>query len=370
MLPDGSATIFRNLLDRGFLGVTFFFVLSGYILSLNYLDKFQRGTADLKSFFVARFARIYPLYIVSVVMCVPYVFTNPSLSSYGHHITELRANPLSAALMYLLGAESHWSNKVGRLTVLPSWSISTEFFFYLLFPVFAWVVGRLSRYQARVGLIIVALWALGVALMFHYASLATVLFFLPKEKVQIINDFFFQKMVSGIHTNWPLFATGMLAFRGFEGALSATTKKWLPWMLVFFWIANPAWYVLQPRHMLEDMFFVTKFFDALPLCVVTILWLHKGTGVFHSWLGNKTLVFLGEISFAVYLVHSPVRLAGRFLLAKPLGIPEASPIFYVPLWIITLLLSWAAWRYVEVPARSAILGAWKRRQTRQQTTTV
>lgn len=362
--------MFRNLLDRGFLGVTFFFVLSGYILSLNYLEKFRSGTADLKSFFVARFARIYPLYIASVILCVPYVFTNPALSPYGHHITDLRANPLSATLMYLLGAESHWPDGVGRLTVLPSWSISTEFFFYLLFPAFAWVVGRLSRRQAQIGLVLVALWGLGVALMFQFASMANVLFFLPREKVQVINDFVFQKMVSGIHTNWPLFATGMLAYRGFEGELSATLKTWIPRLLVLFWIANPLWYVLQPRQLFNELFFVTKFFDALPLCVLSILWLHKGGGQLHSWLGNKTLVFLGEISFALYLVHSPMRLAGRFLIAKPLGIPEASPLFYIPMWILTLLASWAAWKYIEVPARGAILGAWKRRRTESRPTAV
>lgn len=370
LLPDGSATIFRNLIDRGFVGVTFFFVLSGYILSLNYLDKFKSKAVSLSAFFVARFARIYPLYIVSVIACIPYVFTNPALSPHGQDITNLRANPVSASLMYLLGAESHWPGEVGRLTVLPSWSISTEFFFYLLFPAFSWLVSRLSRRQAQIGLVLVSLWSLALAVVFQFAALSKVLFFIHPDRVAIINDFVFQKVVAGIHTNWPLFAIGMLAYKGFEGELSPIMRKWLPRLLVFFWVTTLLWYALQPRFLFVGLFFLTKKFDALPLCVLTIMWLHKGSGNLHAWLGNKTLVLLGEISFAMYLVHSPVRLAGRFFIAQRLGIQEASPLFYVPMWAITLLLSWIAWKYIEVPARGAILGAWKRRRTESQPTAV
>jgi peptidoglycan/LPS O-acetylase OafA/YrhL len=368
--PDGSATPFRELLDRGFLGVTFFFVLSGYILSLNYLDKFRSGSADIKSFFVARFARIYPLYLASVVVCIPYVFFDPSKIPHGNDIVNLRNNPLSAGVMYLLGAESHWPDGVGRLTVLPSWSISTEFFFYLLFPFFATIVSRLSRNASKILLVLVGMWALAYALMFHFVSLSRVLFFMDPDRVQIINDFIFQRPVSGIHANWPLFAVGMLTFKAFEGDLSPVFQKWLPKLFAFFLVVNPLWYILQPPELKTELFFVTKFFDALPLCILGIFWLHKGTGAIHAWLGNNRLVLLGEISFALYLVHSPIRLAGRFLLAKPLGIQETSPLFYVPLWALSLVISWLAWKYIEVPARGAILSSWKRRQTAKQPASV
>ena len=363
---SGLGSPLRNLLERGFVGVTFFFVLSGYILSLNYLEKFKSREMDIKGFFVARFARIYPLYIVSVLVCIPYVFFDPAKIPHGEDIINLRSHPVSAAVMYLLGAESHWPDNVGRLTVLPTWSISTEFFFYLLFPLFALVTSRLTRTQAKLGMLIVGSWALAYSLLFHFVRLSDILFFLHPNQSQVINDFIFQRPVSGIHANWPIFAIGMLTFRAFDGQLSPEVKMWLPRVVVFFLIANSIWYVLQPKELQIGLFFLTKYFDALPLFTMGILWLHKGSGKIHTWLGNPKQVLLGEISFALYLVHSPVRLAARFLIARPLGLIEASPMFFIPCWIVSLALSWVAWKYIEVPARTAILGAWKRRQERRR----
>jgi peptidoglycan/LPS O-acetylase OafA/YrhL len=356
--PNGEATLFRNLIDRGFLGVTFFFVLSGYILSLNYLGRFGEKVVDIKSFFVARFARIYPLYILSVVACSPYVLFNPAAVPHGEDIANLRSHPWSAIAMYVLGAESHWSKQVGRLTVLPSWSISTEFFFYLLFPGCAWIVSRLSSRQAKIALTAVFGWTALWLCIYHFMLLSKVLFFLDPATVQAIDDFVFQRPTSGIHTNLPLFLSGMLTYRAFEKEEQNRLKRWLSPVLLSIIVVTFSWFILQPRESFTKLEFFTRYLEFLPFCTTCMLWLHKGGGRVHEWLGNKTLVILGEMSFALYLVHSPVRLAGRFLIAKPLGIPEASPLFYIPLWAISLGLSWLAWKLIEVPARKAILGKW------------
>ncbi len=368
--PNGETTIFRNLVDHGFLGVTFFFILSGYILSLNYLERFRTGAVSILSFFVARFARIYPLYLCSVLVCLPYVFLDPAKFPHGENILAMRQAPLSAAAMYLLGAESHWAAAVGKIEVLPTWSISTEFFWYLLFPAFALLICRFTRSQAKVGMVIVGAWAFLNAVVFHFCSLADILFFLPPETAAIINDFYFQKAHEGIHMNWPLFAFGMLTFKGFEGGLSEDVKRYLPWTIGILTIINCAWYAIQPIEYREGLFLLTKNFEGLALFGALIMWLHKGTGKLHSLLGHPKLVLLGEISFALYLVHSPLRLASRFFIARPLGISESSPFFYVPLWALSLVISWLAWKYIEVPARGAILSSWKRRQTAKQPASV
>lgn len=363
--PNGELSLIRNLVDRGYIGVTFFFILSGYILSLNYLDKLKEKAVSIGSFFVARFARLYPLYIASVIACIPYAFMNPYLMPHGESVINLRENAFSASVMYLFCAESLWPAGVGRFLVLPSWSISTEFSFYLLFPVFAWVVNRLNRTQAKVGLILVGLFALAYAVVYHFVSMSRILFFLPPETADNINTFVYQSVVSGIHANWTSFAVGMLAYRAFEGELSQLASKWLPRLLGFFLVASTLWYMLQPVHLRVDLFILSKNVDCLPLCTLAILWLHKGSGKLHTWLGHSKLVLLGEISYALYLVHSPIRLASRFLIYKPLGIPEASPLFYIPLWIISLVVAWLAWKYIEVPARRKILKAWKEREARR-----
>src|SRR4051812_45730838 len=64
-------TVGHNLLRTGYLGVQFFFVLSGFILAYTYLP--QRGTGFQRTFWVARFARIYPVYVLGLLLVVPFV---------------------------------------------------------------------------------------------------------------------------------------------------------------------------------------------------------------------------------------------------------------------------------------------------------
>ena len=102
----------------GYSGVTFFFVLSGFIVTHSYLDRFE--AAPLKhsaQYFVARFARIYPLY----ALCIVYPWLNKDLD------TNL--------LPYLAGIQA-WSPDVAYAFGIngPAWSISVEIFLYLTFP--------------------------------------------------------------------------------------------------------------------------------------------------------------------------------------------------------------------------------------------
>ncbi len=104
------------------LGVSFFFVLSGFILAYNYRD-LARG--DLGRFYIARFARLFPVHIVTFVFAALFVLPwnlwtfGPSLITVPYNLT------LTHAWLPLGGLVFSW-NAV-------SWSISAELFFYLLF---------------------------------------------------------------------------------------------------------------------------------------------------------------------------------------------------------------------------------------------
>lgn len=62
--PESLPTVFRTFSASGYIGVPLFFVLSGFVLSWNYFDRLRRPTgAGLARYFIARFGRIYPLYV-------------------------------------------------------------------------------------------------------------------------------------------------------------------------------------------------------------------------------------------------------------------------------------------------------------------
>jgi peptidoglycan/LPS O-acetylase OafA/YrhL len=113
--------------ESGYAGVTFFFVLSGFIITYNYLDRFEAGTGSLLDYLVARLARVYPLYFFFIV--------------YGWFTArnELDLWPFLLALQA-------WSPNLKVVFGLngPAWSIGVEVFLYLCFPLLVPLLGRLG----------------------------------------------------------------------------------------------------------------------------------------------------------------------------------------------------------------------------------
>ena len=109
----------QGILSAGYVGVTLFFVLSGFILSHVYAGPFA-----LRDFYRARFARIYPLYALALLLCV---WTGGS--PWIHE-------PLSAWLRSPLFLQAWWPQYSLEWN-FPAWSLSCEAFFYLTFPLFA-----------------------------------------------------------------------------------------------------------------------------------------------------------------------------------------------------------------------------------------
>jgi peptidoglycan/LPS O-acetylase OafA/YrhL len=125
-LPEGSL---KRLSFELWFSVSFFYLLSGYVLSLVYL----RGSRPFQvgKFLAARFARIYPVYLLMIVLCTPSVLSH-RVQHDGLTAGITGTAEVFAAHVTLVDA---WypSRLVG--IDAPSWSLSGEAFFYLCFPV-------------------------------------------------------------------------------------------------------------------------------------------------------------------------------------------------------------------------------------------
>jgi len=121
-----GSSLFSNAAD---VGVSFFFVLSGFILTYNYADVFPDGisAANYTRFVWDRLTKIYPVHFLTLLLVLPIAIFSPHLP------LDWRAVPL-----HLLLLQCFWPSSTpafsGYLNV-PSWSISCEWFFYLLAPV-------------------------------------------------------------------------------------------------------------------------------------------------------------------------------------------------------------------------------------------
>jgi peptidoglycan/LPS O-acetylase OafA/YrhL len=63
--------IYQNIFYEGYIGVSFFFILSGFILSYNYEELFSKENYSKYKFYIARFARIYPIHLLTLILAMP-----------------------------------------------------------------------------------------------------------------------------------------------------------------------------------------------------------------------------------------------------------------------------------------------------------
>jgi peptidoglycan/LPS O-acetylase OafA/YrhL len=125
----GAPKWFLSLSSHGFAAVTFFFVLSGFILAYSYLDEEKPGhlKGTRKAFWISRVSRIYPLYLLALLVALP-------AYAYG---TARGRNSLSDSALGLVLVPTMvqaWMPTVAIEWNPPAWSLSVEAVFYILFP--------------------------------------------------------------------------------------------------------------------------------------------------------------------------------------------------------------------------------------------
>lgn len=143
LFPMAKST--ELFLYNGYMGVTFFFVLSGFVIAASSFDEMQTPDfATVGRFYVRRVARIVPIWLfLSLPVLVSYLSQSPPTLTLWSYLTFTQA----------------WSGDL-RVTfsfLALSWTLSCEFFFYLIFPLFAWCVGRLIAKRPMTLFLLIAL---------------------------------------------------------------------------------------------------------------------------------------------------------------------------------------------------------------------
>lgn len=247
--------------EVGLTGVSFFFVLSGFVLTLGH-----RPDRPVRRFYKRRFARIWPSH--ATMWLVALAILGPLGQSFS----------LNGALQNLVLVEGWVPHHVQFRMDPPSWSLSCEAAFYLSFPVLWWVLHRVSVRQ-RVGL--VALWILGSAIVTFLATGRydeTALYSNPLLR----GAEFALGIVLGLE-----FRRGARLGSGRLVALVLVTLAAVADAFIT-GLARPGWLLVIP-------------FGAV------VLWLASNPqSRLARFLARRENVYLGEVSFAFYLVHQPV----------------------------------------------------------------
>lgn len=147
-MPQWNSTIFEfPILRNGFLMVELFFVLSGFVIYTAYANKI-RNKKDLFRFQFLRFGRLYPVHLLFLLLFLALEFLKLFAAKY-YHISSPNSTPFDLNSFQAFTAHLFLVQAIGVLDYVgsfnsPSWSISTEFYTYLLF---GFVILKLYRWR-------------------------------------------------------------------------------------------------------------------------------------------------------------------------------------------------------------------------------
>ena len=315
-LPSGLFS-FLPFLSHGDLGVDFFFILSGFIITHVYLASLASPSwGAIRVFFWHRFIRLYPVHIAVLAGLVVMVLVAGSAGNDLNHPQLWGWQDLfwQVTLLHAWGAPSvnGWNP--------PSWSISAEWFAYLTFPLLA---PALLRVQERRTALVIAVAALGVTSLLLMSSLNV----WAPSLVLVFGEF----------------VCGAALCR------AVTVGKALPRLSgdTLGTVAFAAFLVGASTDV--------AYFALVSLLALTILGAAMSRGFLAQILGSRPLVWLGTVSYSVYMTHFTVLILMRRLLAR-LGFIEwnMAAKFSAVLLTVALVLVVAAivFYVIERPART------------------
>lgn len=315
---------FYRFSNHSYLFVDFFFILSGFVISHVYGRAFSGAVtfSGYKKFMRARFARIYPLHLLLLAIYV-------GLASLG--IKQTNENPEWSILAHIflvhaLGVFDHttWN--------IPSWSISVEWWTYVLFPFVAAFAQRYMRRNIALPALVVSI-IMFILLAAHNGSMS------------ITVGLAFVRCLIGFTAGACLYT--IITARRFAGPTGKTSMA----ILVAIFIALAC----LPSPVSDILAFIG-------FC--SLVYVSSNEQEQRNWLHHPILIWLGDISYSIYLWHTLLLHIMAKVMLKLKGEQtwsDAEQLGYFLLALLTfevliLLLAHLSYTFFELPARNFING--------------
>ena len=305
----------QSLMRGGYLAVQTFFLLSGFVLAQSYANT-RWNRHSLARFAVARFARIYPAYLLSLVVVSWFVLE--VLIRPGRGLAQ-KVAVLSDYAFVLQG----WRGTLGVGWNAPAWSLSCEFFFYVCFPLLLLWLGRGGL--LRIYLALAA--CLVVPIVLAHASVPA--FWKP---IHHLSDF----------------VAGIAAARLY----SALAKSGIRMKRIGFWLSAGAFvagagFIIHPQVLDGTLMNLNTVLR--PINAVLLIGLATGGGFIVRLLSTDVAGYLGKASYSMYILHIP--LLWWFSQYTTYRYGSAAP-GWIGFLVVAVVIgvSIAAYEFVEAPA--------------------
>lgn len=337
---------FPNYIKGGFIGVDIFFVISGYLISLIIFNDLNNNIFNFKEFYFRRIRRIFPALIIVLSSC--YIFgwfflTASEFKELGNHIF---GGTIFASNFFLWNESGYFDTAANTKVLLHLWSLGIEEQFYIFWPLLLWLIWRTKfNFLLTIIFLIIISFTLNLKSIIldpvgtFYSPLTRIWELmlgglLAWANINFLNKYIFNVNKINCFTDFDLKRDSKIS----AYSLLANTFSFFGLMMLvvgFFFIdksfSYPGYWALLP-----------VFGSLMVLCGGSKSFLNQ------FFLSNKIIVWIGLISFPLYLWHWPI-------LAFVTIMEAGSPNGYIRLAAIAIsfLFAWLTYWLVEIPIRSS-----------------
>lgn len=315
--------LYDDIFYEGYIGVSFFFILSGFVLGYSYHHKILNGEIKFSQFWLARWARIYPVHILTLMIAVPLSLNNNAVEWINRFVLNvfLLQSFVPSKTIYF------YFNSV-------SWSISDEWFFYIMFPFLVFMMLK-KKYLKFLAILLLLV---PLALLLVKDSYHEKYFYI--NPLLRIGDFMLGKMLFRLYNKRREIE---YINNRFVANIAEILSLGLLFVFVYYHNVIPQGYRYSCYYWVPMVFLIYTF--------------AYSKGFISDFLSKSTLVYLGEISFTFYMIHMLVLRYYQYLPTKIPLLQKLIPAQHsgaLVIFAISLVSSMAIHKWYELPLNKYI----------------
>ncbi len=310
-----------SLFSGGYVGVDIFFVISGYLITTIIIREIANDNFSIVRFYERRFRRILPaLAVVTLasLMAGFFLLTPEGLSSLGKSVI---ATALFSSNMLFYFESGYFDGAAEMKPLLHTWSLAVEEQYYIFFPLLLLLIARFNTRHYLSCLLGLGMLSFIACIILTERQPSAAFYWIPPRA-------------------WELFIGSILALR----RLPTPTKRILREIYSLLGISLITYSIFQysPNTRFPGIAATLPTIGA-----ALIIW--AGTGghsIVSTLLSQRVIVFIGLISYSLYLWHWPIIVYTKIFYIKELTEPVIG-LMFIAIFSLAIL----SWRYVESPFR-------------------
>ena len=314
---------FPSAFQAGFIGVDIFFVISGYLISSIIFENLDHGSFRFAQFYGRRIKRIFPALTAVLLSCLVFGWFGLLADEFKQLGKHMAAGAAFVSNFALWQESGYFNNAAETKPLLHLWSLAIEEQFYIFWPLLVWLTWkRKAMFLALCLGLLIASFALNV----HQVRIdPTATFYSPASRA------------------WELLVGVLLAY------MRARPLRWQPTTRQLGAASTLGMLLIAVGlYKIDKLRAFPGTWALLPTLGTFCLIFAGPTAWFNRLvLSNRLLVWVGLISFPLYLWHWPLLTFARIVESQ-----TPAPLFRMSALALSVLLAWLTYRFIEKPIRS------------------